>query len=509
MHAYDTLHIVSDLHLGGASSNERSRPDGPVPVQAFGRGDRLAKWIRGTLGAPEDHRIGVVINGDFIDFLAENQGQYLDLYGPGRRLERVAKDPAFASVFDALRDFVADPRARLVIVLGNHDVELLLPETRHALLARLGWPSTERIEFALDGTGYHCTVGGRIVFCTHGNEHDAWNVVDQRAIRELLRRVHRGEAPRREDIAEATNAGTRLVVDVMNDIKQRHPFVDLLKPEVETVIPILSTFSNGDEGSRRLAAAWEIGRRRVADSRRVGRVLSSTRDRDIPAPVAGPAVIPDRWDTIEALYQRGVDPVGLAANEGDRTLGVTDAVIGTARAWLSKDGLREHLLGIMKSDRTFAAEESDEGFEALDREVDPRVDFIVAGHTHLARQIKRHNALGYYFNSGTWMRLLRLSPSLLASGAGWESVRPILEGTDLAAMERFFWKDAPEGTSNQDRRIFLDRCTEVRFSHDKGMRVVKAELLVVVDDENGGVRSVREPVFGPEPVVLHDLGASR
>ena len=34
------------------------------------------------------------------------------------------------------------------------------------------------------------------------------------------------------------NAGTRLVVEVMNNFKRRYPFVDLLKPEATAAVPM-------------------------------------------------------------------------------------------------------------------------------------------------------------------------------------------------------------------------------------------------------------------------------
>ena len=43
----------------------------------------------------------------------------------------------------------------------------------------------------------------------------------------------------------------------------------------------------------------------------------------------------------------------------------------------------------------------------------PEVDFVVAGHTHLARSLPRKKGEGFYFNSGTWIRLIRLTDPVI------------------------------------------------------------------------------------------------
>jgi hypothetical protein len=57
---FDELYSISDLHLGGEPG-----------FQIFGSGKELA-WLIRHLGAerPERTRVALVINGDFVDFLA-------------------------------------------------------------------------------------------------------------------------------------------------------------------------------------------------------------------------------------------------------------------------------------------------------------------------------------------------------------------------------------------------------------------------------------------------------
>lgn len=507
MHSYDVLYSISDLHLGGAAKADPAHPN-VLAVQATGAADRLAKWIRRiTPSEPDTRPIGLVINGDFIDFLAENPQQYLDLVAPRRHVDRVVKDPSFAPVFGALADFVAAPRTRLVVVIGNHDVELLHPEAQHALLEVLRYPSTEKFEFALDGTGYTCRVGGRRVYCTHGNEHDAFNLLDHRALRRLLQRAKRGESLRQEEIRDATNAGTRLVVDVMNAVKRELPFVDLLKPEIEAVIPMLLSLPRDRVPLPDLDRAIAIALRRSYDAARMSNRLLSERQAEQGRDDAVSSVAWSRaaWESLEQQYQQSTAPIDIARAEGSGTLSVAGALWGAVRAQTSEDGLRAYLLQLMKKQGldTFRYDvPSDELFVALDREVDPSVDFVLAGHTHLARLIKRCNGVGYYCNTGTWMRLLRLSPALLENDAAWKSAQVALLDPRIEKIDEWAWTDAPAGVAAHDTKLLLDRCTVAKISHDAGS--VKAELLVVGKDGS----TQREPVFGADPAVLPAKGGA-
>src|SRR6185295_5613878 len=73
------------------------------------------------------------------------------------------------------------------------------------------------------------------VLCTHGNEADGWNVVDY----ERLLEIARAQNVQTRSPNWVPNMGTRLVIDVMNDVKKTYRWVDLLKPETRGVVPLL------------------------------------------------------------------------------------------------------------------------------------------------------------------------------------------------------------------------------------------------------------------------------
>src|SRR5262245_7260241 len=142
---FDRVHVVSDLHLGG-------RPG----FQIFNQGAALAGVIDSVAQADSERSVALVLNGDIVDFLAEEPAAYRDPGGAVSKLERIAADPAFSAVWDALGRFAAKPNRTLVLVLGNHDVELALPAVREWVLRRLsGSPEARaRVVFAVDGAGF-------------------------------------------------------------------------------------------------------------------------------------------------------------------------------------------------------------------------------------------------------------------------------------------------------------------------------------------------------------------
>jgi predicted phosphodiesterase len=348
-------------------------------------------------------------------------------------------------VFAALREFVGRAGRHLVIVLGNHDVELALPGPREWLTSWLAHGSLEargRIRWAVDGAGFACEVGGRSVLCLHGNEVDAWNVVDHRALLGVIRAIQRWVPVPTWD----ANAGTRLVVSVMNDIKRRHPIIDFLKPERRAALPVILAIEPSVVGSighaLRLSSRKTVGGLKMtagflgsdpvaADDPPTGREAIDALLRDFYEPAASSDLTAR---LIRVRKSLGPDAQGQCAKEGaggEEYLGVG--------SWLSaKKGpelLRLALRLWLKGDRTFELHDEDDQFHELDRETGA-VDFLVAGHTHLRRAIQRKRSSGVYFNTGTWIRLIRIPPSILDSQAQFESLYPTLCTPEMRVLDQ-------------------------------------------------------------------------
>lgn len=411
--AFDQLHVVSDLHLGGEPGH-----------QIFKQGDRLAKFIEKLeIAPPPAPPTCLVLNGDIVDFLADKEADYLDPLGAVKKLEKIFKDKAFKMVLKAFKKFVKRRNAHLTLTLGNHDVELALPHVRQWLLDKISGGNARargRMTLAFDGAGYRCSVGGKQVLCVHGNEVDNWNLVDHLALLGVSRALNRGLPPPEWN----ANAGTRLVIDVMNDIKKDFPMVDLLKPETEAAVPVVVAISPWRlkdtmkilRAARAVGALWKDKIRRAMgflSAEEVEKVAPS--EAEVTAQFLGEhfgsvstakngANVADMLMRSQEAIKNERDPKD--DQDEQEFLGLFDAFTKSKKKG-DEETLRLKLKDKLAGRSDFELTGKDETFTELDEEVAPEIDYLIAGHTHLHRAIRRKRNK-YYFNSGTWIRLIRV-----------------------------------------------------------------------------------------------------
>ena len=243
---FDEIHIVSDLHMGGVEGFQILRETG-----------RLAGFIRWVAKQRPVGRVALVLNGDIIDTLAEESGGYIAVDNAEAIVRRIMGDPSFAPVWEALADFVKTEGRALIIVLGNHDLELSFPVVQRTIIERLAGENAAahaRIEFSCMGAGYSCLVGGSRVFCTHGNEVDAWNYVRYEDLAKATRRLNAGRSLKSNEWEP--NAGTKMVKDLMNEVKPLYPWIDLLKPEMKAAMGVLLALDPGQFDAE--VMAWSL-----------------------------------------------------------------------------------------------------------------------------------------------------------------------------------------------------------------------------------------------------------
>jgi len=98
------------------------------------------------------------------------------------------------------------------------------------------------------------------------------------------------------------------------------------------------------------------------------------------------------------------------------------------------------------------------------KNVGPDIHVVVTGHTHLARAIDLGGGR-LYFNSGTWIRLMRFTDAMLKDG---DSFKPIygalLKGT-MAELDAATDNGKPDG-----KPLVMDYTTEIElFADDLGL----------------------------------------
>ena len=440
---FDELYVVSDLHLGGEKRVETN-------FQIFDQGDLLEAWLNG-LSQETQKQIGLVINGDTVDFLAEPRATHFDPKGAADRLERIFQDPSFVPVWRGLETFLKAPNRRLAITLGNHDLELALPWVRERLIEKLSGGDASvrgRIALSLDGTGFRCQVGGARVLCVHGNEADNWNATDYEKLRRITRDLIWGQ----NFDGWETNAGTRLVIEVMNDVKRLYPFIDLLKPQTEAAVPILllldpSLARKLDEicGLAILSRTkgWrEVGFLGAGEAApepvelMPGQALATVLRRSFRASTADP--VPRLLEEAEERRRARETGARLPAAEAAEFLG-TGGAIWAAISGKDPSEIMREALERLKNDPTFDLTRRDKWVQELDELVGTEVNFLLAGHEHLERALARRSGSGYYYNSGTWARLIQLTPEMLDDETRFARVFHALKAGTMPAL------DAEEG----------------------------------------------------------------
>lgn len=466
----DELQVVSDLHLGGLPG-----------FQIFASGLELAWLADSVANSPAKGEAALVINGDFIDFLAESPPREFDPDGAAAKLDRVLADPAFKPAFDAMARLLATPRRRLFINLGNHDLELALPWVGARLVRALcgDGPGSDaarsRLHLVTDGTGVRCQVGRASVLCLHGNETDAWNVTDHEHLRRIVRDQRYG-LPAEPWIP---NAGAQLVVEVMNQVKAAYPFVDLLKPETQAVVPILSALNPALLKPMQDLAA--VAARSAADLVRLRTgFLGADELADEPGAPGlpnGSSATASAWQgaapgasaaalmaQAEQAFHAGVEPISLVRASQAEQLGLWTAAWDWLRGQPRSEVLRE-ALEFLDKDQSFEPGAPDDTFTQFDARVAPEIDLLLTGHTHLARSLPRQRGSGHYFNSGTWARLIRIAPEVRRDQVRFKQLFDLLGQARMADLDRApglvlrqntvvaIWADAQGATQAELRQV--------------------------------------------------------
>ena len=465
--AHEEIHVISDIHMGGKPG-----------FQVLRETARLAKFISWVGAQRPEQRVALVLNGDVIDTLAEDIAGYVAVDDALPTLERIMGDAHFRPVWDALATFVRREGRQLVLVIGNHDIELAFPQVQRRLLERLcgdNAAARARVEFSTTGAGYACTVGNARVFCTHGNEVDPWNFNRYEDIARVARRINSG---RHLYLDEWTpNAGTRLVRDVMNEVKRKYAWIDLLKPETATAIGTLLAIDPSQLG--KIAKLPAIVGARIGGDVQVDQRLSAD-GLQRPPPSSGPPALEALLGANVRQSMRGFgqgrsgdemllaleDPAPPAKAFGDAPLGVTQLLWDRLTGWLSgvspEEALRMALLDWWRQDRSLDLGHRDETCSEVVAKLGQAVDFVVTGHTHLERAIDLGGR--YYFNSGTWIRLIHFDETLLADRAAFAPLYQILKRGQMSELDAARIGGKP---------LVLDQSSSVAIGVENGVTVGK------------------------------------
>ena len=145
------------------------------------------------------------------------------------------------------------------------------------------------------------------------------------------------------------------------------------------------------------------------------------------------------------------------------------------------EALRDALESLDK-DRSFEFRTEDGTYRDLDALVGAEVDFLLTGHTHLERALRRRRSRGCYFNSGTWARLMQIPPQVRKNAAAFAMLFERLKAGTMAALD-----DEAAGPG-----LTLRRCSVVSIWRESGRTV--GELRHVAAQPGAASGFVAQPV---------------
>ncbi|WP_437664804.1 metallophosphoesterase [Sorangium sp. So ce1182] len=369
--------ILSDLHLGNGGDYD-----------VFAGGEALPALL--DVIAREPAR--VLVNGDGIDFLMNEDPLELDPARAAAQARAIVAAPESAAVLRALGRVLARG-GEVIIRLGNHDVELAVPEVQEILRAAMEQPPAvaARLAFQLGDAPAILDVGGARILVTHGEHSDNWNKVDY------------GRLTRLDRFRYA--AGSVLVKQLMNPIARRHGlrFVSLLKPDFQGAALAALAVAPGIVKQLFSAASLDIAWQLFKKAGSAASFAEEEEDLGLAERFAEAGLGAEEAAAVEAALGDG--PAAFADEEAMST-----ASVKLARAGLKLyAGVQRRLAGTL-GDEYFRLEPDEAEWadaQRLARKFDAGA--VVIGHTHAARW-KAADGL-VFANTGTWIWLMQLPRS--------------------------------------------------------------------------------------------------
>lgn len=168
--------IISDLHLGAGSEYQGRKNH----LEDFHSDRELVDFFHyHSTGEYQSKEVELIINGDFLDFLAVPFVPFFDdeFWSEKAALHKLDLIlDAHSEVMDALEGFLKTKNKKLTYIIGNHDAEFLFDSMKLRFKERFGEDVRNLITISNELTLYEPTKG---VFLQHGHEYESLHNFDE------------------------------------------------------------------------------------------------------------------------------------------------------------------------------------------------------------------------------------------------------------------------------------------------------------------------------------------
>ncbi len=209
--------VISDLHLSAGKMLKGKRN----LLEDFHYDNELIDFLKYySTGEYADIEVELVINGDFLDFLAV---PYVEFYDDEFWSEKAALAKlrmimeAHEGVLDALKEFLQSPGKTIVYIIGNHDAEFVFDSLKEEFLSYFG----EHASSITLSNSISTHVPTKGVCIQHGHQYERAHEFDQEnAVIETLSGERYFIPP----------WGSYYVTNVINKYKQERSFINAVRP---------------------------------------------------------------------------------------------------------------------------------------------------------------------------------------------------------------------------------------------------------------------------------------
>lgn len=415
--------IISDLHIGGDTK-----------LDIFRSHASLANFLKSAGSEPT----ALVINGDFVDFLAVEPFGVFSKAAAAEKIDKIIKANSNQSLWEGFRSFLSlNTQNRIEILLGNHDIELIFDNVQEALSKVMAPPNEgERVHFKTDHVSHlNLKVGGVPIHLEHGFQYDPYNWYNHSKL--LGSTIHGSSGE-----SFALPFGSDLVYDVLNKVTPDHPFVPLIKPEPAVLLlmlalaprEVLSRLSSvpgmAIDKMKIKLSMWRTGQQFAVD------VVDREAGTDAIESQVDQMVFSDDLDeetsdaVIEYLETGGDDATSFSLIGDLKTKG---------KLYLLRRGLMT-----LQDDRNsfFDANQNDDFQKALEGILDLGAKAAILGHSHAMKMLPLHSAKDpqrslHYVNTGTWANLLDIDFAQLQTDEGLLAWLDVMDEGKFTPMQVF------------------------------------------------------------------------